>query len=311
MRRIAPVLLAITALTVGCARIGQPTRVEQERTFPVTEGKLVRLDLGSLDAKVRVVESGDIHVRLSLEARASSSRAAHRWVERNSPVFEDSPNTLEIRRPGRHATFLFFGFVHTAGSVEVELPRTCRLEVSTSSGDVSIEGAVRPSEPVRVRTSSGDVLIDGGAGAAVIRTTSGDVRIDGGRLDLLDVETSSGDVRLRAGAEKATIETTSGDVHLLGLAGDLSADTSSGDVWATWKDLTPTASVHISTSSGDVVLRMPTAPPYRGELRTSSGDIRSSVEGTWDERRRDLRFSGGGPRLEVRTSSGDITILAS
>jgi len=310
MRRIALGLAFLLATAPGCVPASTPTTVDQEHSYAAADGKLVRLDLRSLDVHVRVVDTGDIKVRVHLQARASSARAASRWVERNTPVIEDSPTALEVRTADRHATVVLFGFISTDGRVDVEMPRSCRLEIGTSSGDVQLAGPARLTEPARIHTSSGDVRIDGGAASANVRTSSGDVRVEGERLTLLDVETTSGDVRLGAGAAKVVADTTSGDLRLLELNGGVSADTTSGDVWATWQDLPSGAALHISTSSGDVVLRLPTQTSLSGELRTSSGEIRSRVDGSWDDRHHRLTLTGSGPALDVRTSSGDITIAA-
>jgi DUF4097 and DUF4098 domain-containing protein YvlB len=280
----------------------------ETKTFPATAGKLVRLELASLDPLIRVAEATEITVTVALEARSSSGRAAQRWVARHTPVFEDSESTLEVRLPRRpHGAFVV-GMLHTSDTVEVTIPPGCRLEVRSTSGDVELEGTAALAGPVRLNTASGDVGVRGGASALVVKTASGDVRVTGGTVEQLEVETASGDVTVEASTARALVDTASGSIRLRSLTGDLSVDTTSGDVRATWVSLPATGRVSVRTTSGGVRLRMPVTPALAGRLSTSSGRIVSDVDGAWGRSHRSLEIgaAAGGVELDVRTTSGDI-----
>jgi DUF4097 and DUF4098 domain-containing protein YvlB len=316
-------LVALTAvLLVPLAACHRPAGTRSDhhetRSFAAAPGKLVRLDLRSLDAEVEVVTGESIDVEVRLEAHSSSRAAAQRWIERNTPVMDDSPSRLEITVPKRSGVSVI-GFIATEGTVHVKLPAQCMLEVRTASGDVSLSGEGTLSTPVRVDTTSGDVTVRGGTRELLLDTSSGDIRVTGAALAVLEANTSSGDVQLDSGAGRAVIETASGDAALRNLAGDLSATSSSGDVEARWSRLPAGARVRIETASGEVTLRMPAAVPLTGEVRTSSGRIQSDFPGAEDRRGRRFTLPGAaagppesaaaGAELSIKTVSGDVTLV--
>ncbi len=310
MRKAGLVGALALLLGTGCVRHAVPLVTHQTRTFPAAADKLVRLDVRSFDVDVRVTEAATISVTVDLDARSSSRGAARRWVEDNTPVFDDSSSALEVRVPTRGRGLFIIGFLHTNAKLELVVPPTCRLEVRTSSGDVAISGTAALAGTVRVRTSSGDLNVTGGLRELVARTSSGDVRVTGQPLTVLEADTSSGDITLEAGSERAIVDTTSGDVRLEKLTGDLSADATSGEVRASWDGVPAGKKLRVHTSSGDVHLRIPRAVALKGEIHTSSGSITSDIEGSSGDRGHRLSFSAPGesPDLDVRTSSGDVSV---
>ena len=310
MRRSAALAgLALALLSVACThRTRGPVSYRETKTFPATAGKLVRLELASLDLLVRAAEATEITVTVALEARSGSGRAAQRWVAQHTPVFEDSESTLEVRLPRRSNGVFVVGMLHTSATVEVTIPPGCRLEVRSASGDVELEGTAALAGPVRLNTASGDVGVRGGAASLVVTTASGAVRVAGRDLETLEVETASGDVTVEATTGKALVDTASGSIRLRSLTGDLSVDTTSGDVRASWRSLPATGRVSVRTTSSDVRLRLPVTPALAGRLSTSSGRIVSDVDGVWGRSHRSLEIGAakGGVELDVRTTSGDI-----
>lgn len=321
MRLRVAVLTAVLTMTLAACHRPAGTRTDhhEARSFAAAPGKLVRLDLRSLDADIEVVTGESIEVDVRLEAHSSSRAAARRWIERNTPLFDDSPSRLEVSVPKRGGVSVI-GFIATEGMVKVKLPAQCTLEVHASSGDVLVEGGSVLSTPVRVETASGDVTVRGGVKELLVDAASGDLLVTGGALSVLEAKTASGNVQLDSGAERAVIETASGDVTLRKLGGDLSASTSSGDVEARWTRLSAAANVRVETTSGDVTLKLPATVPLSGELRTGSGQIQSDFPGAEDRHGHRLTLAGAaaasgqaeagsaGASLSVRTTSGDISV---
>jgi hypothetical protein len=307
---------------IGCGtRPGTRTSHNESKTFPSAPGKLVVLDVRSLDAEVEVVEGGSIDVTVELQARSSSRAAAGRWVERNTPTLADAPTRLEITTP-RRGSVSVIGFIETEGVLRVRVPAECRLEVRTASGDVALRGTVQMAAPVRIDTTSGDVTVRGGARELLVDTSSGDVRVAGEALAVLEAETASGDVVLDAGAERVVVDTSSGESVLRKLRGNLSVSSQSGDVDARWLRLAAGNRVTVETSSGEVTLRLAAGVPVTGEVQSSSGRIESELPGEEDRRGRRFRLSapatpteagpesaGGAVELSVRTGSGNVQLL--
>jgi hypothetical protein len=311
MRRAIVTTVVAAVLLAGCKPPTRgPSRVSDAREFEATAGKLVSVEVASLDVEVRVTARETIAVNVSLEASSSSAGAAARWVERNRPEFSDSPGRLEISTPKRRrGATVSFGWFRSEGRVSIELPPGCRLEVDTASGDVTVTGETVLGSVVRIDTASGDVAVAGGARELSVDTASGDVEISGVELATLQVDTASGDV-VKSRVERAEVDTASGDVRLEALAGPLSAETASGDLFARWRSRPEQGTARVRTASGDVQLRFPPTTVLHGEVRTTSGRLRSDFDGTWGRRRHSLVLSApeGGFEVSVRTTSGDASL---
>lgn len=309
MRRTL-LILVLTLLVTGCRPPDRtPLAHHESRSFAASTGKLVRCDLRSLDLEVVVKEGDAITADVNLEASASSSAFARRWIENHTPSFADSGDTLEIKVPSRHRSSLIVGYIRTEGSIVLTVPPRCRLEVASSSGDITFEGRAPLSAPIRLTTSSGDVEISGGVADLIMHTSSGELEVSREALASLEFESSSGDVRVRSGCGRILVDTTSGEIRLHDLTGGLSVDTTSGDLVASWLS-TPAGAVRVRSTSGDVDLELPADTELRGDVTTSSGELRSDFPATSDRRGRRLTLGGGAGAvdLEIRTTSGDVNL---
>ena len=312
MRRAIVATVVAAVLLASCKPASRgPSRVSDAREFEATPGKLVSVTVPSLDVEVRVAKRETIAVKVSLEASSSSAGAAARWVERNRPEFSDSPGRLEISTPKRRrGTTVSFGWFRSEGRVEIELPPGCLLEVDTASGDVAVAGDEGLEGVVHIDTASGDVTVTGGTRELSVDTASGDVEISGAEIATLLLDTASGDVRVKSRVGRAQVETASGDVRLEALAGPLAAETASGDLFARWRSRPDEGAARIRTASGDVRLRFPATTVLHGEVRTTSGHLRSEFDGEWGKRRHSLVLSAveGGFEVRIRTASGDVSL---
>ncbi len=309
-RAVLAATLTVLITGAGCVRVRTPLAVHETHTFAAAPDKLVRLEVGSIDVHVTVTEGTAITATLDLDARSSSRGAAKRWIANHTPTFEDSVSALEVRLPSRHRGIFVLGYLNGRARLDLTVPPACRLQLRTSSGDISVAGDAVLAGPVRATTSSGDLAVEGGVRELIARTSSGDIRVTRRPLVALEADTSSGDVTLESGAERATVDTSSGDIRMEGLAGDLSTSASSGDVSANWKQIAPGANVRIRTSSGDVRIRIPAGTALAGEIATSSGSIHSSIDGTRGRHDHQLSFtaSGAAVAIDVRTTSGDVSV---
>jgi hypothetical protein len=101
------------------------------------------------------------------------------------------------------------------------------VSVKTASGDVSLGNV---ADKLQVKTASGDVSAGTAANGGQVVTVSGDVRLDGFERDLA-MRSVSGDVRIGRIRGPLQLSTTSGDVVLGSVeAGEVRAQTVSGDV---------------------------------------------------------------------------------
>jgi hypothetical protein len=258
-------------------------------------------------------------------------------------------STFHYREPGDHSDALWLNFsssssysydgrtvkvnpghgtrIHT--EVEVQVPRgqisgrfvnlVGLLEAEGLHGHLRFEVA---SADLRLRRLEGELELEGSSGdirARDIKGTwksdfsSGDVRMDGFDGDSLELHASSGDFAIRnVKAAKIVTETNSGDVRFLDAdVEEFTAEATSGDVEL--EDVgARLKSVDVTTSSGDVTLRLPSDASFDASARQSSGDMSVGFhDGVTVEKRDSLvgyRRGDHGAKIRVRTSSGDLSI---
>lgn len=308
MRTTLSVALASTLVLLSACHTPsrEPLSHSETRTFPAAEGKLVSCDVRALDVEVRVEEGDAIKADVNLRVSSSSRHAARRWLESRTPRFEDRAETLEITVAGRKGGVVLFGSLRTRGRLTLTVPPQCRLEITTSSGDVSIRGDALLKGLTHLRTASGDALVAGGVDELDMHTASGDLRVERRLLSRLQFTSASGDLRVRRGCGDAVLKSASGDLRLSGLVGSLSAHTASGDVIASWTTIPPR--IEVGTASGDVSLELPKDTALRGSVSTRSGEIRSSFAGTGGRQGRSLHWDAGQSEIEISSASGDVRI---
>jgi hypothetical protein len=259
---------------------------EVDHTEPAEPGH----DIGAAGTVVIETVRDDVLVR-----GVDGTRAAIRGAfDPRRTAIERSPGRFVVRRSrGAVTATLVLGRRIGAigggksGSIEVDVPRDARLEISTATGDVSVRDL---RGGVRVRTVSGDLSLTACRGEFAFNGASGDLHVDADGAVRLRAETINGDVAISAPRLLATaIRTISGDVHV---AAGFDATGEHG----------------LETTSGDVVIA-----PVGGlvlDARSVSGDIhvdRSLRTGGWDHAG-PIVVGDGGARVSVRALSGDIAV---
>jgi DUF4097 and DUF4098 domain-containing protein YvlB len=249
------------------------------RTLPLEPGATVEVFLTSGDVRVRGTDEAHLVIRTrdgrSLDDAVTIEAAPGLVRIRDAAAeFRLGP----IRLPSRRS-----------GDLDLEVPRGMTLAVRTLSGDLDATGIRGAS---RWTTASGDVQLVIETGPVAIETMSGDVVLMGEGSLAVTARTVSGDLRLTAPLlDGLDLASTSGDVRVEG-------------------DLRPGAKHVIASVSGDVDLS--TGSPVRIETRTIAGDVRVTgphrTEG--GRGRRTVVVGAGSTPVEIRTTSGDISVQA-
>ncbi len=172
--------------------------------------------------------------------------------------------------------------------VRVEVPRGTGLDVTTSSGDVTI-GAIGGG--TKIITSSGDIEA-AELGATDITSTSGDVRVRS-IVGSIAIRTSSGDIEVGRStrASSALLSCTSGAIQWAGHCATgcrLQARSNSGDVRLAF-DRASSATVRFETSSGS----------FRDGIATGNTLHQPSV--LW-------QMGAGVGSVDVETTSGSLAL---
>lgn len=266
-----------------------------EQTFAVGPAPTLRTRNVSGQTRIEVGPAGAIRVQARKRVRGSSAEKAKRLLQNVEVRMEQQGDAVEVRphlyEQDRGWLDLFRG-----GRVTVDLrltvPRECLVEAQTVSGDLRVEGVRGRLE---VQSVSGDVTIAGTQGPLWVKSVSGDVSC-GDFAGSVEANTVSGDVTFdRCRIRQCDVVTVSGDLSLDGA-------------------LDGPDSHRIRTISGDVELALAGAD-YEIGFKTMSGDVELEAEGhvTRDGRRdRTILLGQGarGPRVQVKTVSGDLTVRA-
>lgn len=201
---------------------------------------------------------------------------------------------------------------------------TQRLDVRTMGGDIQLReigGAIAAS------TSGGDITLDQFSGSdGSLNTMGGDLRVNqsGGRLN---VNTSGGDIICSLITQPLQARTMGGDIEVRDLRAAAVLNSSGGDITAqmTLADFKVPHSLEAESLGGDIQVELPASLPAVIEaeiLITGSRETRrrSDIYSDFplskprpdETNERVLRskgeINGGGDRIYLKTTNGDITI---
>jgi hypothetical protein len=206
----------------------------------------------------------------------------------------------------------------------VQVPAGTRVRTRSDSGATTVRDV---SGAVDIRTQSGAIDARGLGAGALVTTGSGSVDIAGVRGDLsvttassaIGLEGIGGPLRVRtgsgavdagmAGDGTVDIETRSSAVRVSGASGALAVKTGSGAVHL--RGHPARAAWEISTGSGRIDLRVPSAAAFRLDARTGSGSVDltgASITGTAGKRSVTGTVGAGGPLVQARSRSGSVRI---
>ncbi len=128
----------------------------------------------------------------------------------------------------------------------------------------------------------------------------------------LRVRTVNGGISLAQVSGTLKADTTNGSIDARRLSGSLEAGTTNGGIEVEM-DKVAEGGVRLETTNGGIDLRIPKDTPATISARLTNGRIDASslsiqVEGEISRRRLDGKLNGGGPRINLETTNGGITI---
>ncbi len=308
----------------ACALDAQTARAEGafNRTLTVSGPVDLEVHTGSGDIQIRSGAPGTVQVRGHVwfwSAWTGMSAAERvRQVEADPPI-EQSGNVIRLGAP--QGAWAWDG---VSISYDVTVPPDARVRMRSGSGDQNLAGVRGPVDAgagsgdiqigpaggdVRASTGSGDIDLQRIDGSVFARTGSGVITAMAVKGDV-DIHTGSGRVSVTQAQGQTDVTTGSGDITVSEARGALQLRAASGDVAV---DGEPVGSWTVGTASGNVTVHVPANAAFDLDVHSASGRIDSehSITMLGDvSRRRELRgrVGNGGPRLDLSTSSGAISI---
>jgi DUF4097 and DUF4098 domain-containing protein YvlB len=290
-----------------------------ERSFDVRPGGTLRLDTDRGSIEITTVEAPRVTVRVERESRSGSIDVEDHRVE-----LEQNEADVVVRGDTERG---LFGWRSSRLHVRylVTVPSRYDLDLETAGGDITVsdlEGEVRARTsggdlvlgrvdgPVTASTSGGDVELTASSVSATVRSSGGDLRI-GDVQGRVDAHTSGGNVWIEHAAGDVVASTSGGDISVAQVRGAIEARTSGGDIVATIA-VQPIADCSLSTSGGRVEVRLAADLAADIDAHASGGrlqlDLPLTVRGAISRSRVEGTLNGGGPRLTLRSSGGDILL---
>lgn len=220
------------------------------------------------------------------------------------------------------------------------------IEVGTVGGELTLRtggGSIKVGSAkgkINAETGGGSLVVVSGLQGAVLETGGGSIEVQhcsgslkvttgGGSIDLgeiagpAEIETGGGSIRLSSATGAVRAETGGGSITLNGVTA-ARAETGAGGIVAKFVSGGERTDSVLETSAGDITVYL--APNLNITIRASIdlanghrirsdfSEIRVTTEGgEWGPgtATAEGKLNGGGPTLKVRTTTGDISFLAS
>ena len=285
--RIAFVACALGLLAVSAAQAAIDSNIR--KSFNVAEGGTLIIDTDIGDIRVDP-GAGGVAIEVVRRAKTSSQSRAQDLFNELDLRFGQEGNNVRVTGKYDHS-FRWFNLFGNDLDVKfiVTVPSRYNLQLGTAGGDVHVGDL---NGEVRAKTSGGDLDLGHIAGVVDAHTSGGDVSIAGGRSAL-------------------TLSTSGGDVKVGDAAADVSAKTSGGAIEARIAQR-PSGDSTLKTSGGGITLSIAPNVAIDVDAHTSGGDIETDVPvtllGKQSESTLEGKLNGGGPRVVLRTSGGDIRL---
>jgi DUF4097 and DUF4098 domain-containing protein YvlB len=310
--------LFATALVLAAATNSYAAPETVHRTFNVADGGTLRVDsdLGN----VRVLTGASGNVSIDVTRRGTTAR-----VNAYAVTFNQQQSDVIVHGKYEEPTGRWHWSDHFDVDYEIRVPQHFNVVLKTSGGDIhvgNLQGSAdvqtsggeielgRISGNVKAETSGGDAAIIAAGGALEIKTSGGSIRV-GDAARTVDARTSGGSVEVTRAGGDVKIHTSGGSITIDEALGAIDAVTSGGSI-AAKMTRQPSGDSRMSTSGGGVTVSFGSSVAVDLDAHTSGGDIDSSVPltvlGTQSDGSLSGKMNGGGPRLVLRASGGDIRL---
>lgn len=324
MKRIRSAALAVVLGLVSVSAAHAAIESPIHRSFNVHAGGTITIDADVGDIKVT---SGASNVSVDVIRRAKTSSRSHadELFKDFDITFAQEQNDVRIRARYNHPTSWFHWNTDFDVRFVVSVPAQYNVDLTTSGGDVVVsdlagQTRVRTSGGdvdlgridgvVDAHTSGGDVSISGSHASATLSTSGGDIKV-GDATGTLSVKTSGGSIDIRRAAADLKAYTSGGSIEIGDAGGAIDASTSGGSISA-HLSRQPHSDSRLSTSGGGITIHVAPNVALDIDAQTSGGDVASDVPVTLLGKQNDSslngKLNGGGPKLVLRSSGGDIRL---
>lgn len=267
-----------------------------DKVYQVREGGTfsLRADAGDLTLSGTDAQEVSIHV---------TAEGNERMLKRFDVSSSLDGNKVTLRGRMENSFLNWFGDNSLDIRYDVRVPKNFNLTIRTAGGSIDVRNI---AGTVDGETSGGGLEVEGVSGSIRLSTSGGDVKVRN-LSGTISLETSGGGINGENISGPLTVKTSGGNIDLRSCDGKIRASTSGGDVRLVAND---NKGIDLSTSGGNVTLRMPKSIGADISAETSGGDV--SCDFPVNGRHRDGSLhgtiNGGGNSVRLETSGGEIVI---
>lgn len=312
--RTIGVAFALALLTVSARAT---TSESLHRSFNVQPGGTLTVDADSGDITVRTSATNQVTVDVIRKGSPSDIRDYE-------ITFSQEGSDVHVNGKSEHK-WRFFDWNSLQVHFTINVPSTYNVHLGTSGGDIKVsdlrgEALCKTSGGdldlgniqgnVDARTSGGDVKLATATGKVELRTSGGDIKA-GDVNGPLTVRTSGGSIELHRVMGDLVAHTSGGGIEIGDAFGAIDATSSGGSIRATLARQ-PHGDSKLSTSGGSITLSLAGNVALDLDAHTSGGDVSTDMPVTILGKQTDSslngKVNGGGPKLVLRSSGGDIRV---
>ena len=273
-------LMTIAGLLVSLAL--QPT----DTTVPVRPG--MRLQMDNFDGNITVTAWNRSAVRIQAEDD-----------DDDELDIQVSERTVSVNGGGRHGP--------STTNLRLTVPAGMDLELSTKSGDVSVDGV---KGEVSVESVDGNITVRGGVGLISLHSVDGELELSGAR-GRMDLNTVDGSIKVSDAAGEIRAETVDGEIILDGVDAP-GAEATSVDGNIEYRGtIKEGGRYHFNSHDGNVTVTVPDLNAAVS-VSTFSGDFQSdfpvTLTGRTSSKRMNFTLGNGSARLELESFDGTIAL---
>jgi hypothetical protein len=292
-------LLIISAILLSATTIfASGRKLIKERSINTQPGLTLTVEASGADVFVKTWEKDEACIKIFGNSRAE---------EKMRFEIEKTQSGVKVLAKKKSSSwFNFFSSGNYDVRIEVMIPKNYNTDIETSGGDISIAELKGDNN---LHTSGGDVKLNNTEGELFVQTSGGDIRLDyqKGRSNL---STSGGDIIVVKAYGDLKASTSGGDINIESSNGKIYAKTSGGDIELTYEG--SNKGVEARTSGGRIHAKLPSAFKANVFLETSGGDIESNFDNSRTNKvtrsSYKAEYNGGGEKLNLETSGGDIIV---
>jgi hypothetical protein len=193
-------------------------------------------------------------------------------------------------------------FRTSGGSISVENVKG-KMKGRGSGGSIHI---VNSSNDIDLVTSGGSIHAKECTGNIRLKTSGGSLELDG-LNGTIEAETSGGSINADNIKGELVTSTSGGSIKLSDLTCSVDAETSGGGIDAEIKETTKY--VKLRNSGGNISLQLPANKGFDLDLNADKINVDlKNFSGSADENSIEGKLNGGGTVVDVRASSGKITV---